>query len=406
MQDLLNQLRGFAEMSAGVIKKAISAMEQQIVAGSERVQRENQALQLSLQSAQSELARIKVYDEAVLQLQQYTDELREHGGASSIVDAVMRFPVTEPEARSILRAIRERVDGFIAENPAWRPVAKTLFSRLVKRVQVGFSAPKVNKCPAIGFHDIMDFIKSYGFSIPDDGPLAAALLRARADAGITQKRAAQEIGVKEGTYQNWECGKNVPKEDKVLGIAKFLGKTETGVWNLMEMQRLFCGSSEEISRCGRPTVQIDSEAFLRLYGKGLADQAVAEALGVSRSAVVRFREHLGLDPNKKKGRRGPGKPREKFAEIRRSAARKSPGRAQDPSRLAELRQRAGLTLKDMEKMLSVSYSTAWKLENGLVVRDAIALEQAWLKHLGGLDSLPDIPAQEIATEKGDVVCAN
>ncbi len=61
---------------------------------------------------------------------------------------------------------------------------------------------------------------------------------------------------------------------------------------------------------GRPAIEIDRNKFMKLYDEGMTDQAIADALGVSRQTVMRTREKMGLKPNRKRGERGPGKVRE------------------------------------------------------------------------------------------------
>lgn len=46
------------------------------------------------------------------------------------------------------------------------------------------------------------------------------LKAARVNAGLTQKEAAQSIGVSVATIKNWESGANIPAWDKVLEIEK------------------------------------------------------------------------------------------------------------------------------------------------------------------------------------------
>jgi len=51
------------------------------------------------------------------------------------------------------------------------------------------------------------------------------------------------------------------------------------------------------------------KAFRALCEAGLADEAVAEALNISRPTVVRLRQEHNISPNRKRGGRGPGKAR-------------------------------------------------------------------------------------------------
>ncbi|MCL6559580.1 MAG: hypothetical protein K6U74_12435 [Firmicutes bacterium] len=64
------------------------------------------------------------------------------------------------------------------------------------------------------------------------------------------------------------------------------------------------------SKNGRPRMEIDLQEFLNLYAKGYTDELIAENLSVSRSTVIRIRKEQKLQPNRKKGGRGLGKPKE------------------------------------------------------------------------------------------------
>lgn len=79
-------------------------------------------------------------------------------------------------------------------------------------------------------------------------------------------------------------------------------------------------NSEKNVRKGRPRLKVDLKAFKALCEAGFADDAVAEALGVSRPTVVRLRQEHNISPNRKRGGRGPGRVRAKktyYGEVRR-----------------------------------------------------------------------------------------
>lgn len=61
---------------------------------------------------------------------------------------------------------------------------------------------------------------------------------------------------------------------------------------------------------GRPGAEIDQKVLRELHRNGLTDQQIAEHLQVSRQTVIRFRQALGLEPNRKRGGRGAGAVRE------------------------------------------------------------------------------------------------
>lgn len=77
---------------------------------------------------------------------------------------------------------------------------------------------------------------------------------------------------------------------------------------------------KNVQKRGRPRANVDLKLFKTLCEQGLTDEAVAESLGTSRWTVIRLRREHGIAPNRKKGERGPGKPREDNAyhlEVRR-----------------------------------------------------------------------------------------
>jgi transcriptional regulator with XRE-family HTH domain len=53
--------------------------------------------------------------------------------------------------------------------------------------------------------------------------LAAALIRARADAGLTQEQLAQRMGTKQEVIARWESGKVMPSTRTLARLAKATG---------------------------------------------------------------------------------------------------------------------------------------------------------------------------------------
>ncbi|RJX20352.1 MAG: hypothetical protein C4570_03840 [Ammonifex sp.] len=68
-------------------------------------------------------------------------------------------------------------------------------------------------------------------------------------------------------------------------------------------------SGEKNVQKGRPRIKISLRAFRALCEAGLPDDAVAEALNVSRPTVVRLRQEHSISPNRRRGERGPGRAR-------------------------------------------------------------------------------------------------
>lgn len=55
--------------------------------------------------------------------------------------------------------------------------------------------------------------------------LAAALIRARADAGLTQEQLAERMGTKQAAVARWEGGKVMPSTRTLARLAKATGTT-------------------------------------------------------------------------------------------------------------------------------------------------------------------------------------
>ena len=53
--------------------------------------------------------------------------------------------------------------------------------------------------------------------------LAAALIRARADAGLTQEQLAERMGTKQGVIARWEGGRAMPSTRTLARLAKATG---------------------------------------------------------------------------------------------------------------------------------------------------------------------------------------
>ncbi len=55
--------------------------------------------------------------------------------------------------------------------------------------------------------------------------IAAALIRARADAGLTQQQLAERMGTKQEVVARWEGGKVMPSTRTLARLAKATGTT-------------------------------------------------------------------------------------------------------------------------------------------------------------------------------------
>jgi transcriptional regulator with XRE-family HTH domain len=62
-------------------------------------------------------------------------------------------------------------------------------------------------------------------ALEDEFALAAALIRARADAGLTQQQLAERMGTKQEVVARWEGGKVMPSTRTLARLAKATGTT-------------------------------------------------------------------------------------------------------------------------------------------------------------------------------------
>lgn len=62
-------------------------------------------------------------------------------------------------------------------------------------------------------------------ALEEEFSLAAALIRARADAGLTQEQLAERMGTKQEVVARWEGGKVLPSTRTLARLAKATGTT-------------------------------------------------------------------------------------------------------------------------------------------------------------------------------------
>ena len=77
-------------------------------------------------------------------------------------------------------------------------------------------------------HDVWmkdpDYRGAYN-ALDEDFAIAAALIRARADAGLTQEQLAARMGTKQEVVARWEGGKVLPSTRTLTRLAKATGTT-------------------------------------------------------------------------------------------------------------------------------------------------------------------------------------
>lgn len=62
-------------------------------------------------------------------------------------------------------------------------------------------------------------------ALDEEFALASALIRARADAGLTQEQLAERMGTKQAVVARWEGGKVLPSTRTLMRLAKATGTT-------------------------------------------------------------------------------------------------------------------------------------------------------------------------------------
>ena len=60
-------------------------------------------------------------------------------------------------------------------------------------------------------------------ALADDFTLAAAMIRARSEAGLTQEQLAERMGTKQEVIARWEGGKVLPSTRTLARLAKATG---------------------------------------------------------------------------------------------------------------------------------------------------------------------------------------
>ncbi|HUB49230.1 MAG TPA: helix-turn-helix transcriptional regulator [Acetobacteraceae bacterium] len=69
-----------------------------------------------------------------------------------------------------------------------------------------------------------EYRKEYD-ALDEEFALAAALIRARAEAGLTQEQLAERMGTKQEVVARWEGGKVLPSTRTLMRLAKATGTT-------------------------------------------------------------------------------------------------------------------------------------------------------------------------------------
>lgn len=97
----------------------------------------------------------------------------------------------------------------------------------------------------------------------------------RKGSGLTQEQAAKELGISLNTYRNWEQRKSAPDSERILRICSHFGCTLDEL-----VGRVPAGS--------KPTSYPNNIRELRTNVKPISQHALAEALGISESALQNY----------------------------------------------------------------------------------------------------------------------
>ncbi len=62
-------------------------------------------------------------------------------------------------------------------------------------------------------------------ALEDEFDLAAMLIRARAEAGLTQEQLAERMGTKQEVVARWESGRVLPSTRTLMRLARATGNT-------------------------------------------------------------------------------------------------------------------------------------------------------------------------------------
>lgn len=156
-----------------------------------------------------------------------------------------------------------------------------------------------------------EFMKKYGFTenreqvlgqLPSDASFGQRLTLARDSAGVTDSQIAAAVGVKVDVVVGWRANKgdasayykklagflSVPQ--KWLESGKLLGRLPR--YADAPLQALEAKVNAKSARCEAPDTTFGERLTLARDYAGVSDAQIAEALGVSREIIRRWRENI------------------------------------------------------------------------------------------------------------------
>jgi transcriptional regulator with XRE-family HTH domain len=205
---------------------------------------------------------------------------KEYGGVRSPKEMQKRFPITPEKERHFCNLIRQKVEEWAQANPGKEVLKQKVFVLLTLRLCRRYGVRRVDQLPAEKAARAEQWLKTQPplNVLGELGPLPAHLMERRAELRKTQRQAAEECGVAEPTFKDWEIGRRTPSLHNVPALAAFLGKTESEVENLIAMQRSFQNKPIQTSS---PLREMRRRA-------GYTLREVAKTTGISKDKVRRM----------------------------------------------------------------------------------------------------------------------
>lgn len=214
------------------------------------------------------------------QFEQNREVYQEYGGIRSPREMQQRFPITPEKERRFCNLIQQKVEAWVQANPGKEVLKHKVFVLLTVRLCRRYGVERVNQLPVGKAPEAEEWLKAQcPFKVLEDlGPLPAHLMEKRAELQKTQREAAEECGIGEPTFKDWETGRRTPCLRNIPAIAAFLGKSESEAENLIAMQRSFQNKSIQRSS---PLREMRRRA-------GYTVREAAKTIGISRDKVQRL----------------------------------------------------------------------------------------------------------------------
>lgn len=205
---------------------------------------------------------------------------KEYGGIRSPREMPERFPITPEKERRFCDLIQQKVEEWAQANPGKEVLKHKVFILLTLRLCRRYGVRRVDQLPAEKAAKAEAWLKAQPpFNVLGElGPLPAQLMGKRAEFRKTQRKAAEECGVGEPTFKDWETGRRTPSLRNIPALAAFLGKSENEIESLIAMQRSFQNKPVQTSS---PLREMRRRA-------GYTLREAAKTIGISKDKVQRM----------------------------------------------------------------------------------------------------------------------